>query len=354
MTLSQKLEKLREDWIVIVLSLLAAVFLYVFYQIAQMDTTTFSVPISVESNGNLLLVKEIPSRVKITVKGKTEDISRLTEKDFSAYLNFDYYTSPGEYSVPISLQTSDSVANITSLEIRPNPQSIDVFLEEKTIGYVPITIRTTGNPASGYEIISEETTPDYIRIIGSASSVASVKTLETELWDISNAKSTIEKKLKLINTNKRITIDEEPVVNAKITIEEIVENKVFENTIVTLLNPKEGFEASAPTLKATVTVKGSQNYLKDYKLPYGLLYVDCSSISEPGEYEIDIKNYKLANLSLVSIEPTSLSVTITEKIQDPESENLVDGEENSENSNPEDTLVDTENSTEEKKSEIAE
>ena len=86
MTLSQKLEKLREDWIVIVLSLLAAVFLYVFYQIAQMDTTTFSVPISVESNGNLLLVKEIPSRVKITVKGKTEDISRLTEKDFSASL----------------------------------------------------------------------------------------------------------------------------------------------------------------------------------------------------------------------------------------------------------------------------
>ena len=137
-------------------------------------------------------------------------------------------------------------------------------------------------------------------------------------------------------------------------LEIVKENKVFENTIVTLLNPKEGFEASAPTLKATVTVKGSQNYLKDYKLPYGLLYVDCSSISEPGEYEIDIKNYKLANLSLVSIEPTSLSVTITEKIQDPESENLVDEEENSENSNPEDTLVDTENSTEGKKSETAE
>ena len=347
MTLSQRLEKIREDWIVIVLSLLAAVFLYVFYQIAQMDTTTFSVPISVQTNGNLLLVKEIPSRVKITVKGKTEDISRLTDKDFSAYLNLDYYTSPGEYSVPISFTTSDSVANISSLEIRPTPQNIDVILDEKTIGYVPVSIRTTGNPASGYEIVTKETDPKLIRIIGASSAIATVKALETELWDISDTKTNIEKQLKLLNTNKRITIDDEPIVNAKITIAEIMEDKVFENTIVTLLNPKEGFEASTPILKATVTVNGPENYLKDYKLPYGFLYVDCSAISEPGEYQIDIKNYRLSNLSLVSIEPSSLLVTITEKKPETENETLDDGQIDSENIDSENTSLESNTSTEE-------
>ena len=78
MTLSQRLKKIKEDWVVIVISLLAAIFLYVFYQISDLDTTTFSVPLKIEANGNLLLEKEVPSRIKLTVKGKPEDIGRLS------------------------------------------------------------------------------------------------------------------------------------------------------------------------------------------------------------------------------------------------------------------------------------
>ena len=45
MTLSQRLKKIKEDWVVIVISLLAAIFLYVFYQISDLDTK----PIMVDS-----------------------------------------------------------------------------------------------------------------------------------------------------------------------------------------------------------------------------------------------------------------------------------------------------------------
>ena len=342
MTLSQRLEKIKEDWIVIVISLLAAVFLYVFYQIIQLDTATFSVPISVETNGNLLLVKDIPTRVKLTVKGKTEDISRLSEKDFSAYLNLDYYTVPGNYSVPVSLVTSQTVSNLTSLEIRPNPQNINVVLDEKAIGYVPVLIRTAGKPASGYEISGKETNPKYIRIIGSSSSVAAAKIVETELWDIEGAKETIEKTLKLVNANKRISIDEPTSVDAKIIISEIMEDKVFENTTITLLSPTDGLEASSQNLKATVTVNGTQKFLENYKLPYGCLYVDCSTVTEPGEYQLEVKNHKLSNISLVSIEPSTITVTITKKAEELETQeeeeiSAIENIEDIENDNPSET-----------------
>ena len=86
-----------------------------------------------------------------------------------------------------------------------------------------------------------------------------------------------------------------------------------------------------------VTVNGTQNHLKDYKLPQGFLYVDCSWITEPGEYELEVQNYKLSNLNLVSVEPNTISVTISEKKQEEVSEENVDLEEDitSENSQTE-------------------
>ncbi len=334
MTLSQRLKKIKQDWVVIVISLLAAIFLYVFYQITDLDTMTLSVPLKVESNGNLLLEKEVPSRIKLIIKGKPEDTSRLTESDFSAYLNLDYYTVAGNYSVPVSLKLSKNASNISTLEIRPTPQNIDVVLDEKIIEYVPIYLRTTGNPISGYKVEAKETEPKLARIVGPSAAVKSVKNIETELWNITDASESMEKTLNLVNTNKRIYIDEPTSVNAKVIISEIFEDKTFEDTSITLLNPTEGLEVKTGTTKANVTVNGAQNYLKDYKLPQGMLYVDCSWITEPGEYELEVQNYKLSNLNLISVEPNTILVTISEKSQEEVSEENGDLEEATTSENP--------------------
>ena len=76
MTLSQRLEKIKENWVAIIISLVAATFLYFYYQINQLQTTSLYVPLTVESDGSLLLVNNIPQTVKITVKGKQEEISK--------------------------------------------------------------------------------------------------------------------------------------------------------------------------------------------------------------------------------------------------------------------------------------
>ena len=313
MTLSQRLEKIKENWVAIILSLLAAIVLYFFYQVSQLDTTIISIPVSVESNGNLLPVKEIPNRIKLTIKGKPEDITKLTERSFSAELNLDYFTVPGKYSVPVTIYSSSEVDVMEGLEIKASPQAIDVELEEKTIGYVPILVRTSGQLSKGYEVIGKETNPKLVRIIGSSSSVKAVKNIETDILDISGLSEDLETQLKLINHNKRITVDNPSYVDVKILISEIKEDKIYNDVSITLLNPMEGLEAKTDSTKASVIVNGPQNYLESYKLPYGLLYVDCSTISEPGEYELEIKNHKLSNLELISIEPATILVSVTEK-----------------------------------------
>ena len=67
MTLSQRLEKIKENWVAIVISLLAAISLYFFYQINQLESINLSIPLTVESEGNLLVVGKVPENIKITI-----------------------------------------------------------------------------------------------------------------------------------------------------------------------------------------------------------------------------------------------------------------------------------------------
>ena len=314
MTLSQRLEKIKENWIAIIISLLAATFLYFYYQINQLQTTSLYIPLNVESDGNLLLVNNIPTNVKITVKGKPEEISKITERDITAYLNLNYYYEPGKYNIPIDLKLSTLVERMNPLEIKIKPESMELQLEKKTIEYVPVAPKIIGTVAPGYEISSIEVEPKNVRIVGPYSAVTHTTEIETNAVDISNITENTEFDSYFVNKNKLISIDEGNTCTVKVNISEIIENKTFENIDITLLNPGQDLEATYTIKKANFTVKGTQNYLANYKLPYGVLYVDCSAITEPGEYSLDIKNHKLNNLTPISIEPKNINITVTKKI----------------------------------------
>lgn len=319
MTLSQKLEKIKEDWVVIILSLLAAIFIYFFYQISQLETVVFSVPLKVETNGNLLLEKNIAKTVKVTFKGKPEDISKLSDRDFHAFLNLDYYYEPGEYFVPVELNLSQDIEKINPLEISIKPEKIEVLLEEKAIEYVPVLVRTKGEVASGYTVTSTKADPEYVRIIGSTSAVKAVKNIETDVINITDSSESIATQTKLVNKNTRIIVDEPSEINVTINVDEIIEEKTFEDVSITILNPTEGLEAYSEITKANITVSGTQNHLASYKLPYGVLYVDCSNITEPGEYELQVKNHKLNGITPIALEPNVITVIISEKEKPEES-----------------------------------
>ena len=343
MTLSQRLEKIKENWIAIIISLVAATFLYFYYQINQLQTTSLYVPLTVESDGSLLLVNNLPQTVKITVKGKQEEISKISDRDITAYLNLNYFYEPGKYNVPINLKLSTVAERMNPLEIKIKPESMDLQLEKKTIEYVPVSPQLIGTVASGYEISNIEVEPKNVRIVGPYSAVTHTTEIETNAVDISNITEDTEFDSYFVNKNKLISIDEENSCTVKVNISEIIENKTFENIDITLLNPGQDLEATYTVKKANITVKGTQNYLANYKLPYGVLYVDCSAITEPGEYNLEIKTHKLNNLTPVSIEPKNIAITITEKPIEPvneetetlENQEEINNQESSENESQE-------------------
>ena len=227
MTLSQRLEKIKENWIAIIISLLAATFLYFYYQINQLQTTSLYIPLNVESDGNLLLVNNIPTNVKITVKGKPEEISKITERDITAYLNLNYYYEPGKYNIPIDLKLSTLVERMNPLEIKIKPESMELQLEKKTIEYVPVAPKIIGTVAPGYEISSIEVEPKNVRIVGPYSAVTHTTEIETNAVDISNITENTEFDSYFVNKNKLISIDEGNTCTVKVSISEILENKGY-------------------------------------------------------------------------------------------------------------------------------
>lgn len=328
MTLSQRLEKIKDNWVAIVISLLAAVFLYYFYQVTQLSSATFSVPLKVESNGNMLMVNNAPENIKITVKGNPEDISKLTEKDISAYINLDYYYKSGNYNVPIDIKLSKTAENINPLEIRKKPENISIKLEEKAIEYVPVLVRTIGEPEAGYEITEITTEPKNVRIIGPSSAVTQVSNIETDVIDISGIKTDSNFSTDFVNINSLITIDEENICTVNIKVSEILNEKTFSDVNITLLSPNEKLDATIENNKASITIQGAQNYLANYNLPYGVLYVDCSSITEPGEYELKINNHKLSNIKTLKITPETVKVYVSLKSEEDSVEQMENSTEN--------------------------
>ena len=320
MTLSQRLERLRENWVAIIVSLIAAIFLYFFYQISQLDTITLSVPVKVESEGNLLPVNNIKKYIKITLKGKPEEMTKLSEKDFTPVLNLNNIYKAGHYTVPINIQLSALAEKTNPLEIRLNPQSVEVILEEKVINYVPVDAFIVGTPAEGYEVKSTQVEPNLVRIVGSTSAVAAVSSIQTDVINLDGIKESFVTTVDLVNLNKQITIDNVSSVEVSVDIGEIIEDKTYENVSITLLNPAEGLEVISQTKNASITVNGSKNYLANYKLPYGTIFVDCSFISEPGEYEVPLSSHKLSKLNTVALEPATIKVVVSLK----ETEQLVE------------------------------
>ena len=321
MTLSQRLEKIKENWVAIVISLLAAISLYFFYQINQLESINLSIPLTVESEGNLLVVGKVPENIKITIKGKPEDISKITSKDISGKLNLNYYYDPGTYVVPVDLKISKTIEQMNTVEIKVKPETISVNLEEKIVKYVPILVKTYGNPASGFEITNIETNPKMVRIVGPSSVISRVRNIETNGIDITDLDSDYEKSTYFVNVNKLFSIDEENSCDVKIEISPIIIEKTFEDVDISMINLDKVFESSLKTKKANITLEGAQNKLENYKLPYGNFYVDCSKITEPGEYELEIKHHKLGNFAVTNIAPQRVHVIVTQKVEELPEEN---------------------------------
>ncbi len=122
------------------------IWIYVVNVTTQESEKTFNlIDIKIEGSEQLLestnmsVVNLEESKVSITVKGLRSDISQLTEKDFSAYINISKLTSVGKHDIDVSVNLPSTVSLVSTY-----PETVTISVDANIERVMDLEIDITG------------------------------------------------------------------------------------------------------------------------------------------------------------------------------------------------------------------
>ena len=79
---------LERNWPAKIISVVAAIMLFLFYRATSLEERFFSVPLNVIVNESYAVASEVPKSVKVTLRGSEENIFLILEDDIEVYADF--------------------------------------------------------------------------------------------------------------------------------------------------------------------------------------------------------------------------------------------------------------------------
>jgi YbbR domain-containing protein len=300
--------------------LAGALLIYTIVAFNQRNDKVFSCKLRVEglNASDFVITNTLPDVIRVTVKDKQNIIDSITEEDFNVHLDLsgikkqDNYTLPIEWDMPNDFLKMRNSMLFSTVEL--NPSKITVNIENIQQKNVPIQINTKGIPADGYIIHDQMLDVNYARIQGPAGVINDIQSVKTEAINLEKAiDSIISQDVGLISPNPLVTFVGNK--NAKVTIRIVkdIENITFTYNAVEINNLKRFLKADYRIEdKISVTVSGDKKTLESLQKTSIILSVDCRNISYQGEYSTRINVNPPMNVTLVSVKPDVIKLTITE------------------------------------------
>ena len=307
------LDKITQNWPTKVLCLVVALFIYFFHQMSILEKKTFTVPLETKANGSMISASENNRYVKVTLRGKRDEVSSVTNKDISAYLDISDITQEGEYTFPVLIDSSPRLLLIEPLEVRVSPEKVSLKVETRTIKYVPVEPLLSGEVAHGFEQTSISVEPATIKIEGPRQMIESITAVQTEAVDIEGIQRTTTRDVLLQNENKLITFDDETPVSVTVTVAETGMKKDISDIQILYYNLADNLEVKSPVERGTVTIEGSQLILEKMNDKQVVLHADCSAITTPGTYEAPVTVSVPTDTTVISQSVQEIKVTVVER-----------------------------------------
>ncbi|MBQ0038878.1 MAG: hypothetical protein KBS64_00430 [Treponema sp.] len=304
------LEKLTENWLIKAICFVLAAMIYFFHQVSLLETKTFSVPLEIRKEGNMLPVSGLQKDryVKIRVRTRSDLISSITEKDFAAYVDIASRTREGTWNFPVAVDLSEHLVSldIDPLEITVYPDNLPFEIQKKEMKTVPVVAKVFGTPAHGYKALGAQLDPAYVTLCGPKFMLDEIKEIPAGAINIDGAEYLVSKVLKTVNPNSYVSVLDDNLV--KISVPVVSEGMVKELSDIDIkinsLNEELDIDGEMP--KMSLIVEGSVLDIEKFSLRNLSVYVDLSFVSEPGEYSVPVMvelspAYSLAQSSLSEV-----------------------------------------------------
>jgi YbbR domain-containing protein len=295
------------NWHVKILSVALAIILFVFHRMSLLEDRFFSAPLQVETNGNLVPASSYPRMVRISLRGEPNSINPIQEDDIEPYLDLTKYTAEGTYRAPVQVRKKGTALGVDPLEISVDPPEVSIELDQKISKYVPLTPSFQGYLAGGYEM-TYTLTPSQVVAEGPLRLMSGLSELSTEFIELDGRSDDFTAAVRIMNRDPLLVIRGDGITEFRGRIRKSIMIRSFENVPIGIRGLSEDLEGAPVVETGNIRLEGPQSELEVFEPGTGILYLDCSQITESGDYSLPVQVDIPPSFTLIRSDPAYVIV----------------------------------------------
>ena len=279
-------------------------------QIRLDPLVTKSVPVTVSTGQTppkLQVQRPVVTPDSVKVTGAASDVALVTAA------RADVVIEPSGLNIDrdVDLVPVDELGNrVTPVKVEPTKAHVTIAVfSERTTHSVPVNPVVTGTPATGYEVVSVAVDPAVVTLQLDANELAAVPAADTAPVSISGATQDVEADVPLALPAGILPLEGTAVVHVTVTIHPIAGTRTFDAGVV-LTGGRPDLLYALSVNHALATVGGS---LADLQRLDAATFVLTGSVGGlgPGTHDVALEANLPIGLTMISIEPAMVTVTIT-------------------------------------------
>lgn len=298
-----------DEWQLKIAALVGAVFTWFFYDMISLEERYLTVPLEVSINETVAPLRSYPEAVKLTVRGRAEDIYLFSDEDFRAFADFSAHDVPGRYAVPISVQSLRSAELLNDIQIDTDPKFLDLAFDWKVTKQVEVTADLKGFPASGFEVAEVRVEPAFVEISAPESVAAPIETVSTIPIPIDGSRNSFSVLAEVVIDDKTVSFTGDPIVRLYVTVSEVYVEKTFEPLPIELNHSLSGGTLSITPQTGSLSLSGRQLLMDGLSAADVSLKVDLPELV-PGE-SVELPVVPSVPEGTTVLQQTPQTVTVT-------------------------------------------
>lgn len=244
-----------------------------------------------------------PSRVQIRVRGRESVIRKLKPEDYQIRLNL-YEAKEGVYTLPLMPAFPQGIELVAMY-----PPRVTVHIEKLQTKEFEVTIRTKGEPASGFKVGTPIVDAQRVHVTLPEGLLQTVESVQAEVDITGQDKAVKEKRVKLAAYDGKGQVIDGARINPSVVEVEIPITKPFKTIPLQVKyrgQARPGVSIASVTQSIDqVTIYAPQNVLDQFDF-YDGIEIDLSQIQESMNLKVDLKLYG----GVEQVQPSSVNIDI--------------------------------------------
>ena len=266
-------------WPVKILALAAAVLLFVFNRMNNLEQGVFELPIEVILPDGYVLADPLRAHAAVTIRGEGEGALRRAAPDqFRAYVDLTRFRREGTFTAAVQYGRRDAGQLVDAFVDRVEPAEVTVSLERVAERSVPVVANVAGSPEKGYALSQYTVTPPVVRLRGPRTVVENTTSVLTEEISLDGITGDYRTRVGLLASSPLIAFVGSAKVEFYGIIAKVVGTRQVADVPVTLLNADARYDWDVRPAFGRLVLKGAEVDLEGTEARPPRLVVDVREL----------------------------------------------------------------------------